>query len=76
MSSSSQAFIQTVLRISVFQFEFPNVIKHRWGSQDALASTMSSWRNPGGGSGGKSPEKFWPFDLWRTNKLLKIEETL
>ena len=73
-----QAFIQTILLMSVFlgKIEFSNVLKCRWGSQGAASSATDSWQNPDGGSWGKTPEKFWSFYIWRANKYPKIEETM
>ena len=46
-----------------------------WGSQGAVISATGSWQSLGENSGGKVPEKYWPFYIWRTNKKLKIEES-
>ena len=44
------------------------IVKYRWGSGTAVGSAVGSWRNLGGGSRGKNPEKFWSFYIWRVNK--------
>ena len=67
------AFLQAVLLMSIceqrlrFQmFYFLKnhhkiIVKCRWRSQSTAISTMGSWWNPGGSSGGKAPRNFWPF---------------
>ena len=52
------------------KIEFSNNEKWRWGSRGAVSSTTGSRRTPfqDGGKGGKAPEKFWSFYIWRTNK--------
>ena len=48
-----QAFIQAVLLRFVAQC--------RWGCRGVVSSSMVSWRNPGGSSGDKAPEKNLAF---------------
>ena len=43
------------------KIEFPNVVKCRWVLEVLYASQRAHWRNPGGGSGGKAPEKYLAF---------------
>ena len=31
------------------------------GISGVVSSAMDSWLSPAGGSGGKTPEKLWPF---------------
>ena len=65
-----QAFIQAVLLMPVFEqrFSFSNVVKCRWGSPGDVRSATGLWWSPDGGSAGKTPEKFWSFYIWETNK--------
>ena len=43
------------------KIEFLHVVKCRLVSQSAVISATGSWRSLGEDSGGKSPEKCWPF---------------
>ena len=40
----------------------------RSGSGGAVSSMVGSWQSLGGSSGGKDPEIFWSFYIWRANK--------
>lgn len=78
-----QAFVQAVLLMSVFEqrlsFRMFNnheiIVKCRWRYRGTGSSTIGSWRSPDGSSGCKASENLWPFYIWSTNKLLKLEET-
>ena len=48
------------------------IVKCKWGSGYAVSSAAGSWLSPGGVSGGKTHENFWPFFIFRTNEKLKI----
>ena len=37
-------------------------------SQSAVSSAKGSRQGPGKDSGGKAPETFWPFYIWRIDK--------
>ena len=37
------------------------IVKCRWRSGGPVSSAVGSWQSIGGGSRGKSPEKFWSF---------------
>ena len=75
-----QAFIQALLLMSVFEqrlsfwmFYFMKndskiIVKCRWGSGGDISSVVGWWWSPDGGSGGKAPEKFWLFNIWRASK--------
>ena len=58
----NQAFIQAVLQMSVlnkdWDFECCEILVR---SQGAASSTTGSWKNLGGSSGRKVPERNWPF---------------
>ena len=53
--------------------EFSNVIRRRWGSQDAVSSATCSWQSHAWGSRGKTPVNVWSFHNWRTNEQLKLK---
>ena len=74
-----KALIQAVLlsvfeqRMSFLMFYFIKndqkiIAKCRWDSWGVVRSATGSWWSPGGGSGGKDPEKLWSFYIWRSNK--------
>ena len=58
------------------RIEFSNVVNCSSGSRSAVRSATGLWRSPGEVSWSKTPEKCWSFYIWRTNKWLKIGETL
>ena len=51
-------------------------LKCSWESLGAVTSAAGSWRRPGGDLWGKTPDNFLSFYIWRSNKWLKIEESL
>ena len=50
------------------------ILKCRQRSGGVVSSTVGPWQIAGLGSGGKVPEKFWPFYVWMANNQLEIEE--
>ena len=73
-----QTFIKAVLLMSVFEQRsnlfcsmtnnYEVIAECRSGSGGAVSSMVGSWQSLGGSSGGKDPEIFWSFYIWRANK--------
>ena len=48
--------------------DYEVIAECRWGSGGAVSTVVGSWQSLGGSSGGKIPEIFWSFYIWKANK--------